>query len=819
MIDLIKRYLGRLSSFSARRPVFVCVVGLIATIVGIWLALGLRINSSLTDLLSNQFPEVRSVKKLLKDTKGLGYEMVTATSPDPKANTRFLRALQQKLRKVPEVDFSMFRAPMDFFRKRALMFVSLDDLKDVHKRIKKKIAYENRKNNPLVVSLMEDSDPGLPFGKLEKKYASQQPNVQETYSAEQGRYQGLLIRPNGFANDAIFSAKYVKTIHKVVEGLKPTSFHPKMKIDYHGTFTEAHLEFLGIEADISRSSMMTAFLLLFLLGIYFRSLRALILLMIPLGMGIAWTMGVAYLIVGYLNMITGFISAILLGLGIDYGIHILSRYQQERAASHDLHAAVQVTGEETGTAVLIGCATTAIAFSCLGLSSFKGFSQFGLIAGSGILLCLFAMLTVLPALISLAERWKPEQIIPPKQESVEERGRVFPFSKPIMFLAGLVLLGSFFALSGHVKFEYDRFRIGYLPKGYDFEMKRMKRFQTLFHQSLAPTVFTVSNEKEARGLLAALRQRAAKVKDTQALTQFVSIFTFVPGLQKEKQRVLAKIKRLLKKNDAASWLEGKDKERYKAFRKMLAVAPFGPKDLPLILQRNFMTPAGDFLIHVMSRSNLSHGLDAMKLRTYLTDLQANGKTYVPAGSAIVYALLLNTVIWDGLLAIGLSLLIVLLLLWGDFRSFWPTALAFFPLLFGMLGMFVIMAIFDLRISFVNMVIFPVLVGIGIDNGVHLMHRYLEEPEAGVLSAWKRMAGPIIMATCTSVVGFLGMITGAHSGLVTLGILAVVGLVACLISSLLVQPAMMELGRGGGDSGLSLIPKSATPKTSDVESSE
>lgn len=127
---------------------------------------------------------------------------------------------------------------------------------------------------------------------------------------------------------------------------------------------------------------------------------------LPLIAALCWTFGTAYVAYGTLNLMTSTLGLVLLGLGIDYGIHFFGRYAEERGAGCSVSDAIQSTFATTGKAVMVTALTTAAAFFVLMAADFRGFSGFGFIAGVGILYALMAMVVLLPALLVLFERWR-----------------------------------------------------------------------------------------------------------------------------------------------------------------------------------------------------------------------------------------------------------------------------------------------------------------------------------------------------------------------------------------------------------------------------
>jgi len=787
----LQRTLMCLTRFSSRFPKSVLFVALLVSLFCTIASVNIHFNMDITDLLSEKLPMVKSLRDLEKKTSGGSFQIVTVQSPDPKANQAFLKKLGARLAKSDKVELVLSALPAKFFEKRALLYADLKDLKAFKKRLKKKIQYENKQNNPLFVSLTEEKDPGLSFGDIESKYNARLEKMKAGLTSEQGRFQGLLIRPTENANNAAFSRKFVRELKEAVAATQPASFHKGMQIGYFGDYTLILNEVDSITMDIVRSSVITGVLLLLLLFLFFRRVRLLLLVSLPLLVGMAWTVGFAYLAIGSLNMITGFIGVILLGLGIDYSIHLISRYQDERAQGKDVQTALEESFGHTGEATLFGAMTTAATFLTLSISQFKGFSEFGLIAGVGILLCLCSIFSVLPALIVCLHKVKAESA-PKKQKRLQlsHETKAFPWARTIAGTASVLLI-FFVGLSFALRFEYRQYKVSYLPKGEAAYLKETKRIQKLYPRSLNPTIFAVKDGEKARRLMDTLESYKTTPSSKELVGDILSAVRFLPEKQKQKYQVLKEINLLLKKNDVEEMVSGKTLKRLQEWKPLLAATPFGINELPMPVQKMFLTKDGGHLVYSFSHVNFNNGEKAIQLKDLLSAVEVDSKVYVPASPALIYGLLLSTIFEDGLRSILIALGLVIFLLLVSFRSFKMTFLALLPLMFGLFGMLALMAWFDIRLSFINIVAIPVLIGVGLDNGVHLIHRYLEDPKRCVRSAWLPLWKPLSLATLTSVLGFVGMLFCSHSGLKGIGVLATIGMGTCLLGSLLVLPAFMQ----------------------------
>ncbi|HUG35529.1 MAG TPA: MMPL family transporter, partial [Candidatus Limnocylindrales bacterium] len=164
--------------------------------------------------------------------------------------------------------------------------------------------------------------------------------------------------------------------------------------------------------DSELAGVIASVLTLLVLVIAFRQIQQPVLMLIVLGVSLAWAMGMVALTIGYLTVFSVMFLSIVIGIGIDYGMYFLYRYQEERAAGHDLGPAIALTAERNGPAILASIAAAAATFYVLAITDFKGVREFGFISGTAVLLAGLAMLTMFPALLVLSERRRGARTVP-----------------------------------------------------------------------------------------------------------------------------------------------------------------------------------------------------------------------------------------------------------------------------------------------------------------------------------------------------------------------------------------------------------------------
>src|SRR5438094_169195 len=136
--------------------------------------------------------------------------------------------------------------------------------------------------------------------------------------------------------------------------------------------------------------------------------------------GLAYTMAFATLVIGHLNILTITFVPMLIGLAIDFGVHLISRYEEELRQGKSEQIALEKAMVYTGQGIFTGCFTTAGAFLAMALTDFKGIQEMGIISGGGLLICLFPMITLLPVLLLRGRQNVLDHTFP---QEIEKRAR------------------------------------------------------------------------------------------------------------------------------------------------------------------------------------------------------------------------------------------------------------------------------------------------------------------------------------------------------------------------------------------------------------
>lgn len=282
--------------------------------------------------------------------------------------------------------------------------------------------------------------------------------------------------------------------------------------------------------------------------------------------------------------------------------------------------------------------------------------------------------------------------------------------------------------------------------------------------------------------------------DKPTVKSVITLHTVVPDSQNYKMAVLTKIENLIN-SDKADLLKGKDKKNLDELKDLLAKRrKITLKDLPEKMVQRFIGKDGSLgeFVFIIPGIKLRDGREAMRFSDDIHEINLeSGKTFYASSPNIVIADMLRVLLAESKVAVGLAMLAVFGLVFIDVRSLKATLLILTPLVTALLWLGGIMYFAGLKFNFFNMVVLPSIIGIGIDNGVHIYHRYKEE---GPGSAWfvlKSTGLPVIASVVTTMLGFLGLVFAQHNGLNSIGDLAVIGLSMTLLAAITLLPAIFQ----------------------------
>jgi predicted RND superfamily exporter protein len=789
----------KLADITYRRYKLILVLATLLTLAGSYFVVQLvkRIETDIAALIPDDYRSVRTLRDIEAVVGGVGSWRLLVQSDDYEASKRFVDDLVVELKKdvySEYVNFVSYQKEIDYYKKNALLYMDIDDLEEILVRIEDRVAQEKIKLSPLYIDLSDGEEAGpLDFSDIQAKYNGGG-EADPYFTDAEKTIVALEVEAAGTVSNIGFSKKMHRVLQEAVAALGPENYHPTMFVEYGGTYKNKIDEYDVIINDVKSTLVYGVIGVVLILTFYFRQPLAALFVAVPLVMGLIWSFALTYFVIGNLNTMTAFLFVILFGLGIDFGIHLFARYLEDRVGKQDVKAALDSMLIQTGPAILTAALTTSMAFFSLMITDFKGFSEFGFIVGTGIVMSLIAMTTVLPATLRLAD--EKLGLVRMKEvwghKGLSDR-RPFPWAKPILVVA--VGMTVFFAIVlNRIEFEYDFTNLrSNLPASVAVKRKLdlISPFNAL---SASPSIVLAKDKAELDRIVAAVEKKILADTDSPTIHTVRTLYSFLPKLQEDKLELIEEISDLAN-GEGAKLVKGEQKEKLDELRELLEVRLLSVEDLPKMILRKFQTIDGSraHFAFIYPDVQLRDGKNAMAFADDVQEIVTDdGKTYYSSSASVVFSDMLRLMLRDSPTAIGVTLLVVFLIVLADFRRLRPALLVMFPLVCGATWMCGVMFVFGVKLNFYNMVALPTIIGMGIDNGVHFYHRYREEGPGSLNVVLRSTGGAMFVSMLTTMVGFLGLKMATHPGLNSIGLLALIGLFASFVTAVVVLPAILQV---------------------------
>jgi predicted RND superfamily exporter protein len=610
------------------------------------------------------------------------------------------------------------------------------------------------------------------------------------------------IRP---AADLTFSRKLLRAIEPLLD------LGPEVSIKYTGAYPIVLEKATGLRLDM-QSSMITAFALV--LALFFFAYRRFITLLFvgfPLLVGVQITLAMAALLIGQLNILTSAFAAILIGLGIDFAIHVYDRYHSERALGQDVTQAMEKTLTETGSGVLTGGATTILAFCTLLLARVEGIMELGGLVAAGLFFCLISIYFVLPSFLAWTDS-RPQghyTYQPLRDFGLKALSRFLQKYPHPFIIAFSLITASFSLLALGIEFEADVQSLG--PKKME-AMEVYAHLERMFPRGNREA-FVVLEDSDLDNLLRreeSLVEGMREYRDRGKILSISSVSQLIPSAEEQQRR-----RQLLRQSiDFTRVRESLLNElRDQGFK----LDPFeqtlrwmdslsGPDDdytpvMPeTILPTLQSSPLGKWVHRCLVRrqgiykavATVLYEGDRLDIITLKKDVRGIDQRGGVTGLDLINIDLFRMVRRDLLVIAPLAMLSVVLLLYLHFRRWRVVILALIPLSVGITWMLGLTSLLGWKINYINGVVIPMVVGIGIDDGIHIIHRYLEGSRYDIHGAVQYTGRAVAMTSFTTMVGFGSLVIAQYRILSSMGWIIILGIGSCLLTSLLLLPPLLVI---------------------------
>ena len=889
------RLLGRLVRASCAHPVLTVVLSVTLAVLGIAYTLhALTFKTSGRDVLPQNASYVQRYVEYAKDFGELEDIVVVIEARSFEGAKAYAARLVQELRASP-VKFHRiaYRIDPKQFERRQLLYLSTAELKEIRDKIFDHQEFmESFAGDPSLARLLEGvntqmaaafvsnlfdlglNDQDLPVDTRFLGVLLDQISARLDHPAPYRSPWATLFSFGGgdTASDAGYFLSDDKSLLFILvespKGEKGSFVGDHKSIDaVRSAIAGLHADFPTIQAGVtgppalSNDEMSAAFrdsqgatalafaLTLLVMTLAFVRVGKPILMLLVLAVSLGWSLGLITLTLGHLTIFSVMFISIVVGIGIDYGIYFLFRYEEEIFLGRSLREALELTAARTGPGMLIGALTAGGTFFVLMLTDFRGVQELGFIAGASILLAWLSMMTLFPAVLVLVDR---HHAVRPRGQNPRahqlERIHV-PVLDRLTSYPGTVLV---------VAAAATALSISALPSvGFDYNLLNLQAKGTESvvweRRILATTGRSGFNGLASASTLEELRRKQQAFERLPSVSEVNSVLRLIPEDQPEKiaivqsfasllapirigrsspvdlgrlREALANIKRRI--DVVAAEAGDKLPEEIETLRqktgavlKQLATADretaepaltylqsqlyrdfvskfysvqrnLYPKlvttaDVPPELRRKFVGANGDFLLQIHPKVDIWEREGA---RQFVTELRSVDPD-VTGSPVITYEAtrLMERGYRQGTVyAFVLVAGLTLLMI----RRLRESALALLPLVLALPWTIGLMHLFGLKFNLANVWGLPLIIGIAAEFGLNVVMRYMEgRAHGGPLVARSTVMG-VVLNGLTTIVGFGSLMIAAHRGIHGLGLLLTIGSACGLVASLVVLPVILRL---------------------------
>jgi len=665
------------------------------------------------------------------------------------------------------------------------------------------------------------------------------------------RFVFLMVEPKkspegGFA-DADASIAAVRT---AVAELKPQ--FPGLDAGVTGTEALDSDESASTQADAGVATVASLLGVTLLYFLFFKKVRHPLFIAATLMVGLTWTMGFVTLAVGHLTIITVFVAPMLLGLADDFSVHFIARYEEERSHGADVREALFTVFAHTVPGIAAGAFTTSLAFAAIMFADFRGVQELGLIASGGMLLSFFAVITFLPAFVTITEAHHPWTI--EKNDRTLLSGLFASWGVlvgkrrwALLILAGICTLGELFALP-HMSFDHNLLNLQ--AQGTE-SVEWEKRIIANSERSSRDALATAPTPEEAMRKAAAFEalpsvetvESVASLLPSDQDTRITLVRSLQPFLQDlppalttpapvdipDLLRTFDKLKLKIREENE-DWdplRKPSEQDLHEVRRSLLAVTeqlrkmpaadvqsalshfqdalfrdfqdkwsllrgnlhPSGPitlADIPAQLKSRFVNSEGTrFLLQIFPKKNVweKEAQEEFVQQLRQVDPDVTGNPVI--GYESIKAMK------EGYIEGGIyAFLAILVVAFFSLRRVGDTLLAILPLGLGIIWTAGLMWVFNLQFNLANLVAVPLIIGIGVENGIHLVHRYREEGVGGPALVAGSTGQAVALFSLTTMIGFGSLMVARYYGIFSMGLLLTIAVGGVLIASLAVLPLLL-----------------------------
>ncbi len=829
-----KKFLEFIAFITTYKPRLLLIIVSIISVLCIIMLFNIKIETDVSSLLPEHSEVAQVFQKSLEDFGAFDFMLIVVES-DKERDEKFIVSASEKFSKYiqnknliqsityrldPELQSIIknesakwivsILTPEDFINIKEILTPA-----EIAKRIKqfkaRLVAVQSQKAKDLL--LQDPFDLSLVIRKrLMQSYGPTKLNLTKGYFiSNDSKMQLIVIKPAVSSADIAFAQNLVDFLKESKEQFfkENPEIAKHIKISFAGSHIEALNDTLLVRRDFKSTMISSFFVVMLLFVVIYKRWDSTIFVGIPLIIGILLTSGIIYIFIGRLTVMTVAFGAILIGLGIDFAIHIYGRFTEEMLKEHDSVKAVKIALTETGGGIIAGALTTAFAFYGMFFTSFKGFKELGFITGSGILACMISIFITLPSILIIRTAREKGKI-------QEKHYRPFYLDKlsdfiekyPKFIVYSIVLITIFLGyFAVRIKFEED---LRKLKQPSEFYVELKKRLSKSFEMPSNQIISITSGKtfQEALEKNDALYCNIMRNKGEYPILTVDSLRAFLPSIKSQKaarEFILSIDENELKNEIFKNAGELKLSEN--------AFAPF----LKRLTEMKEYAKNGEYIEVDKINSELfkesiekyvAKTDEGFKIASHIYPQAGYWRNSVPkeflntiskdagdvkfTGVAIVSEALRDLIKEDFEIVVAIVLSIVFSLILIHFKNIKLSVISIFPVIIGSIWLLGAMVLLNIKLNAVNIVVIPMIIGIGVDNGIHLIHRYYENKICSIRNAIEHTGRSMIMCSLTTICGFGSLSSANFKGIREMGQMSILGVGFCLITAMTLVPAILKI---------------------------
>lgn len=498
--------------------------------------------------------------------------------------------------------------------------------------------------------------------------------------------------------------------------------------------------------------------------------------------GFIISLGLSTFLFNEINVFTGIIFSILFGINLDYILHLYSVNKKNVLAGSSVYAIAKSYLSSTKP-ILLSCLTTGLAIMSLVFADFEGFIQFGIIFFINIIVNLgstYLFLLLSPSLEKRNEESEKGNVVFLKLTevaSVPKNQRI----GGIFFFSFLILVGAFLGI-GSLSFNFSFSDLE--PESATTDFKKLSSTVNTGKRYHDPSYFIAEDIQESKKLFEHLKERIGnEYPDIERVESFSARYPVSEEQKVAKAIKVTAIQQLINNNEE---FLGNVSEQASEFIEIARnTVPPTLEGLPKYIKNRFFFDDGSIapLVIMYPAMSLSNGATSIKFRKSSGAITVeSGKVFYAASTYMIASSILELLISESTFLFVTPLLTIIVLLLIYYRSLTKALIAILPLLitFGLL--LSIRSVFEFDINLYNVIVFPIIIGVGADNGIHLVDSLITKKDR-FFNYFISQKFPVLAAcSVTTILGFVGLLFINYPGMESIGILAITGITVTLMAT-------------------------------------